>query len=98
MPHKYTPGTPVVYLKTKRSPNPGPRAAHVQPTPHGEEYVYVVDKFWVVTEVRDEGQLVLRTRRGKQHIVAADDPQLRPMRWWEKLLWQHKIPPTGSID
>jgi hypothetical protein len=92
MPSGYAPGTPVVYLKTKRSTTPGPRAENVQPMPHGEEYLYVVDKFWVVAEVRDDGQLVLQTRRGKQHVVGPDDPHLRPMRWWEKWFWREKIP------
>ncbi len=92
MGRRYTIGMPVIYQKTKRSSHPGPRAGKIHPSQHGEEYVYIVDKFWVVADVRDDGQLVLQTRRGKQHVVDAEDIHLRPMHWWEKLLWRNKIP------
>lgn len=51
----------------------------------GDTYQYVVDKYWVVQSLQDEG-LLLRTRTGKEHVVAADDPRLRLARWWERWL------------
>ncbi len=98
MARRYEPGTPMIYQKTKRSPLPGPRAEDIQPTAHGEEYLYTVDKFWVVAEVQEDGQLILQTRRGKRHVVSPDDPLLRPMTWWERLLYRHKIPTIDPGD
>ena len=73
----------VIYRKQKTSVSPGPRAQQMNPSPKGETYNYFVEKHWIVDEVLDDGMLRLRTRRGKQHIVRADDPHLRKARWWE---------------
>ena len=73
----YTPGDWVVFTMTKFSANPGPRASNIHPTSGGEEYAYTVDKFWIVVEVRDNGEVVLQTRRGKRHVVPANDFRLR---------------------
>jgi hypothetical protein len=91
-PHRFEVGEPVMFRVTKRSPHPGPRAIHVEPEPLGEGYTYDVDKFWVVQEVRPDGRLVLRTRRGKQHVVHADHERLRPARWWDRLLYGDRFP------
>ena len=80
------PGAWVVYRKTKFGPKPGPRAKEVSPAEHGDLYSYLVEKYWVVTEVLPDGRLRLRTRKGKERTVSADDPNLRPARWWERLL------------
>ena len=80
----YNVGDCVIYRKTKHSTHPGPRAHSINPNPHGDEYTYVVDKFWVVEEVLPEGQMILRTRRGKQHTVSVDDPNLRKANIWER--------------
>ncbi len=78
------PGDWVVYRRTKYSETPGPRAHDVSPTRGGDMYSYVVDKFWVVSEIDDEGQLLLRTRTGKTHRVKPNDPNLRRPTWWER--------------
>jgi hypothetical protein len=61
------------------------------PEPNGEEYSYCVDKFWGVAGL-ENGQVVLITRRGKQHTVDPDDPNLRPARWWERFLFRDRFP------
>ncbi|MEZ5941272.1 MAG: hypothetical protein R3C18_07770 [Planctomycetaceae bacterium] len=82
----FTPGDWVICRKTKHSTHPGPRAQQVAPASNGDQYSYTVDKFWVVTEVRDDGSVVLQTRRGKQHVMPADTPNLHVAnfleRWW----------------
>lgn len=88
----YKPGDPVVYRMQKYSGRPGPRAADIQPEPHGEKYVYTVEKFWKVAEILHDGQLVLITRRGKRHVIAPNDPQLRRARWWERMLYRYRFP------
>lgn len=92
----FSPGEPVFYRVTKRSPHPGPRATDVAPEPRGEDYSYHVDKFWVVSEVRPDDQLLLKTRRGKEHVVRADSPFLRRARWWEKILYRHRFPSMNN--
>ena len=85
-------GEPVVFRKTKRSPAPGPRAEDIAPEPHGEKYAYRVDKYWVVSEARDNGELVLKTRRGKTHVLPRDHPDLRRPNLLERLFKRHKFP------
>lgn len=87
----YQLGDPVIFRLTKHSPHPGPRAQLVHPSRQGENYIYVVDKFWRVADTTDD-KLLLTTRRGKQHVVDADDPRLRHAHWWERLLYGKKFP------
>lgn len=86
------PGDPVVYQLSKVSSDPGPRAKDVHPAEFGETYRYLIDKYWTVAEVLVTGEFVLVTRRGKRHTVAADDPCLRPARWWERWIYRERFP------
>ena len=56
----------VVYSKQKHSVSPGPRAREVDAATRGETYSYTVDKFWVIKQLIEDGQLLLITRTGKQ--------------------------------
>jgi len=87
----YKVGDCVIYRKTKYSDHPGPRARRISPTQNGDEYIYLVDKFWVVEEVQADGQIVLRTRRGKQHTISSEDPKLRKARLWERLWFRSRF-------
>jgi hypothetical protein len=102
MSRPYSPGDPVIYHKAKYSPTPGPRARGVNPTPHGEDYAYVVDKYWLVKECQADGMLLLVTRRGKQHVVREDSPNLRHANWWEKFIHRGRFPEldpaTGKVQ
>lgn len=71
------PGDWVVYRKSKQGPAPGPRAQHVTAAPKGDDYAYVVDKYWIVEDVASDQTVLLRTRRGKIHRVSLEDPALR---------------------
>lgn len=95
---KFRPGDPVVYRVVKRSPAPGPRAEAIQPAGKGEEYVYQVNKHWVVQRVEDDGRLLLRTRRGKRHLIDPDDPQLRRANLLERLLIGWRFPQLAEDD
>src|SRR5688572_18369482 len=88
---RFAVGDWVLYRKQKHSVSPGPRAREVSPAPTGESYSYVVEKFWIVQEVLGDGRLRLRTRRGKQHLVAASDPNLRRARWWHRWLYKDRF-------
>ncbi len=92
----YEPGDWVIYRKQKSSTIPGPRAENVHAASKGNLYRYTVDKFWVVQEIDSEGQLHLKTRRGKCHLVASDDPQLRKARLWERWLYRNRFEQLDS--
>jgi hypothetical protein len=98
----YHRGEPVIYRLTKSSIRPGPRAQKVAPAPQGDSYSYLVEKFWVVRDVLPDGRVVLATRRGKEHVVPADDPNLRHARWWERLVYRGRFPqfeaPTAPVE
>lgn len=81
----------VVYLKSKRSVHPGPRARDVQPSEKGDGYSYVVEKLWVVVEVCQDGTLVLKTRRGKQHRLPATDPLLHKASLFQRLRYRTRF-------
>ncbi|QDV14892.1 hypothetical protein CA51_48020 [Rosistilla oblonga] len=81
----------VIYRKQKSSTSPGARATDVHPTPGGDTYHYLVDKFWVVEAVLENQQILLRTRRGKQHTIDANDPRLRRASWWERLMYRSRF-------
>lgn len=97
MASRYKVGEPIIFNVTKRSPSPGPRAQDVEPEPLGEDYEYHVDKFWVVAEVRDDGKLLAKTRRGKEHVINPDHPNLRRPNLWERLVWSHKFPKLEQV-
>lgn len=89
--NQFQPGDWVIYRKQKSSTIPGPRAENVRAASKGNLYRYTVDKFWVVEDVGDDGVLQLRTRRGKRHVVAPDDPQLRKARLWERWIYRDRF-------
>ncbi len=86
-------GDLVIYRKPKISTHPGPRAKNIHPTPHGDDYIYQVDKYWLVLEIQETGDgLTVLTRTGKRHFVSTDDPNLRHANWWERWLYQNRFP------
>ena len=89
---EYQPGDYVVFVVSKISTDPGPRAHDIHPAPFGETYQYVVDKYWTVRGVSAEGIVTLVTRRGKVHEVRPNDPRLRPARWWERWVYRDRFP------
>lgn len=91
------PGDWVIYRKLKRSTSPGPRAKLVSAAPQGETYTYMVDKFWVVKQLLNDGQVVLVTRTGKQHTVDPATPNLRPANWWERWLYRDRFRQTETL-
>jgi hypothetical protein len=88
----FKPGDCVVYRKPKFSAHPGPKARSIWPTPCGDTYSYCVDKYYRVIAVQPDRKVVVLTRRGRQHTLAADDPALRRARWWERLVLRHRFP------
>jgi hypothetical protein len=98
MQHAFRIGEPVVFVVSKTSLHPAPRAKHVFPAPAGETYSYQIEKFWTVAEVQSNGSLVLVTRRGKQHSVQVGDPRLRPASWWERWIYRQRFPTLNAAE
>jgi len=88
----YHQGDPVIYRVSKSSKRPGPRARAIRPAKGGDEYRYVVDKFWIVGDVRNDGMLVLMTRTGKRHVVSPDASDLRHATLWERWWYRQRFP------
>jgi hypothetical protein len=91
----YQPGQLVVYLLSKFGNRPSRRAINLRPSLRGDSYSYDVVKYWTVAEIRDDGTLLVRTRRGKTRVVRSGDPNLRPASWWERLRLRDRFP-TGD--
>jgi hypothetical protein len=91
-------GDCVIYRKQKISVRPGPHARDIHPAPHGDSYSYEVDKFWTVIAVQSDGQITVRTRRGKQLTLNAGDPALRRANWLERLIFRRRFPPLETVD
>jgi hypothetical protein len=91
-------GDLVIYRKQKYSVHPTLNAKVVAPASNGDQYCYQVDKFWRVIAVQPDQTLLVRTRRGKQLMIAANDPALRRPHWWERLLLKHRFPTTASVE
>jgi hypothetical protein len=97
----FAPGDRVIFRRTKFTRHPGPRARAIEATAHGDNYNYFIDKFWIVEQVLEDGTLSLRTRRGKTHVVRADDLNLRHATFWERLKYRARfepIPVSGSAE
>lgn len=87
----YRPGDLVIFRRTKSTTHPGRRAQEVQATKHGDLYSYFVEKSWIVERVQQDGTLMLRTRRGKRHVVAPNDPNLRHATIWDRLRYRARF-------
>jgi hypothetical protein len=88
----FHPGDLVIYRKQKISLCPPRGAKCVSPAPHGDNYSYLVDKFWTVVAVEPNDAILVRTRRGKELRIPVDDPSLRPASWLERLVFRHRFP------
>ncbi|MCR9291532.1 MAG: hypothetical protein NXI32_02355 [bacterium] len=89
-------GDKVVYAKDKHSGSPGQRAQEVTASPKGDLYNYIVEKYWVVKAIDHDGRLLLKTRRGKEHLISPNDPRLRLASIWERVFLSNRFPTLDS--
>lgn len=89
------PGDHIIYSKTKRSPKPGRRARAIHADDHGDNYTYVVDKYWTVAKVHPDNTITAVTRRGKRHRLDMNDRSLHKPHFFYDLLHGDRFP---SID
>lgn len=96
--HPYQAGDLVVYTLPKQGPTPGPRARSIHPSRMGDDYSYLVDKFWMVAEVLPDNKLRLVTRRGKYRVISADDPLLHKAGWWQRFRNRGRFPAPDVLQ
>jgi hypothetical protein len=87
----FKPGDLVVFRRRKHTTHPGRRAQDVEASAHGDYYNYFIDKFWIVVDELADGKLRLQTRRGKVHVVSADDPNLRHATLWDRIRYRTRF-------
>jgi len=87
----FKPGDLVVFRRHKATTHPGSRAQEVEAAAHGDLYNYFVEKSWIVERVQADGTLLLRTRRGKTHVVDPSDPNLRHASLWDRLRYRKRF-------
>ncbi len=92
---EFRPGDWVIYKMQKESSSPGPRAKATTASPKGENYTYIVDKFWIVEAVEGD-EYLLRTRKGKQHRINKSDSRLRKPGWFQKLMYSSRFKAVES--
>lgn len=88
---QFAPGDWVIFQKTKFSTQPGPRAKNIHPARLGDQYTYTVEKYWIVSEVREDGTLLLKTRTGKTNVLPESDPRLRKPGFWERQKYRSRF-------
>ena len=98
MSHRFKPGEPVVYRAQKASTSPGPRAINISPAHLGESYSYNVDKYWRVAEVKNDGNVVLLTRRGKKRVCSEEDNRLRKAGLIERVRNKSRFPEEQLLE
>ena len=84
-------GDKVVYRKWKHSKHPSPKSTCVYPAEHGDDYDYAVDKYWLFLR-EDKGNIVCRTRTGKEVIVHSEDSNLRKANIIERIFRKDRFP------
>ena len=89
---RFSAGDKIIYHKPKSSFCPGPRARQVYPLEHGEAYHYVVDKFWKVDKVNDDGTLDVVTRTGKKNRLLVSDPNISKVHLLQYFLYRKRFP------
>ena len=88
-------GDPIVYRKQKFSTRPGARAYDISPAENGDNYSYIVDKYWKVADLLDNGTVVAVTRTNKRHYLRPDDLNLHRARMIERVRYRDRFPRLG---
>jgi hypothetical protein len=89
---KIEPGDAIVYRKQKFSTHPGARAYDISAAENGDNYSYLVDKYWTVAGLLDNGLVVAVTRTNKRHYLRPDDLNLHRARIIERVRYRNRFP------
>jgi hypothetical protein len=95
---EFKPGDFVVFRRQKHTTHPGRRAQEVAATAHGDLYSYYVEKSWIVDSVQPDGRLLVKTRRGKSHLVDPSDANLRHATLFDRLRYRKRFAELRDVD
>jgi hypothetical protein len=56
-----------------------------------------VKKYWIVDEIRNDGQLVLVTPKGKKRVKTSNDPQLRRASFWDRIRYRQRFVSAARV-
>ena len=94
---RFRKGDWIVFRKTKFSEHPTSRAIEVTPSRQGDGYSYVVEKYWVVVDTLENGNIVVCTRRGKRHEIEPDEFKVRKATLWDRVLRRSRFQETSEV-
>lgn len=87
------PGVPIVYRMAESSTRPpGPDARDIHPAERGDLYYYLINKYWRVENVLQDGRIVAVTPLMEHHVLRRDDPNLRKANLLERLRYGARFP------
>ncbi|MEM7473833.1 MAG: hypothetical protein AAF483_02515 [Planctomycetota bacterium] len=96
MPKQFQVDEKVVYLHDRYSNQPPPKSKNVFATKKGEQYLFQVEKYWIISRILASNQIEARNRNGSTYVIDCDDPRLRKATWWELLFKSNAFPPPGT--
>jgi hypothetical protein len=91
-PRRFRAGAPIVYRMVETSTCPASEARDIHPAERGELYYYLINKYWRVEEVRQDGWIVALTPLMEHHYLRRDDPNLRKANLLERLRYAARFP------
>ena len=84
-------GDLVIYRERKFGRQPAPHARNIAPSPKGDDYSYTVEKYLVVSEVSDDGTVIVTSASGTQLTISRDHPLLVRATWIQRLLYRSRF-------
>ncbi|MDQ3117398.1 MAG: hypothetical protein M3Q86_12455 [Verrucomicrobiota bacterium] len=91
------PGVPIVYRMAENSSRPpGPEARDIRPAERGDLYYFLIEKYWRVEQVLEDGRIVAVTPLMEHHLLRPDDPNLRRASLLERLRHGARFPRLAS--
>ncbi|MGI8889899.1 MAG: hypothetical protein ACR2G0_03835 [Chthoniobacterales bacterium] len=85
-------GEPIVYRVVETSTIPAPEAHDIRPAERGDLYYYLINKYWRVEEVLQDGWIVALTPHQEHQYLRRDDPNLRRANLVERLRYATRFP------
>lgn len=82
----------VIYHQPEAAVRPVPGARNISPAERGELYTYVVDRFWRVAQVNNDGTLDAIESSGRRHRLRQTDPALENAGWWSRTFQRRLFP------
>lgn len=90
-------GDLVIYRQRKFGRQPAPHARDIAPSPNGDDYSYTVERYGIVSEVCEDGHVIVMSASGTRRTVRENDPQLVRATWVQRLLHRWRFPEQPAV-